>query len=137
MDILRYLSESFWEWLGSLPIEFIALFSRMALILLLMICFGSTVKEIYQKGLRHILPLQITSVFLAVIIGLITKFGFIENMSDNFRCSLLLVAFSCCAILPFITVRYVIRQRGRQYIAWKVIYGIEALLFLIQIIVCI
>ena len=34
MDILRYLSESFWEWLGSLPIEFIALFSRMALILL-------------------------------------------------------------------------------------------------------
>ncbi|MCF6176555.1 MAG: hypothetical protein L3J71_12405 [Victivallaceae bacterium] len=29
MDILRYVSESFWEWLGELPVEFTALFSNI------------------------------------------------------------------------------------------------------------
>lgn len=136
MDILRYLSESFWEWLVDLPIEFTGLFSRMALILVLFIICGMVVKSIHQKGFRHTLPLQIASVVLALVVGLTVRLGFIEEMDDNPRNILLMIAFCCSAVLPIVSVRFIIRQRGIQNIAWKVTYGIELCLLLIQIIVC-
>jgi hypothetical protein len=136
MDILRYVSESFWEWMLELPIEFTALFSRMALILILFIICGTGVKNIYQKGFRHVLPLQIASVILAVVVGLTIKLEFIQNMTNNYRNVLLMSAFCCSAVLPIVSVRFIIRQKGVQDIAWKVIYVIESFLLLIQIIVC-
>lgn len=136
MDILRCVSESFWGWLGALPVEFTGLFFRMALIIILFIFCGTGVKEIYQRGFRHTLPLQIASVVLAIITGLTARLGFIEQMKDNSRNILLMTAFCCCAILPIVSVRFIIRRRGIQNIAWKVIYGTEVTLFLIQIIVC-
>lgn len=136
MDILRYLSESFWEWLMELPIEFTGLFSRMALILVLFIICGMGVKNVYQKGFRHTLPLQIASVILALVIGLTVRLGFIEEMDDNPRNILLVIAFCCSAVLPVVSVKFIIRQKGVQDIAWKVICGIESFLLLIQIIVC-
>ena len=136
MDILRYVSESLWKWLGGLPIEFTGLFSRMALILILFIICGTGVKEIYQRGFRYTLPLQIASVILALILGLTVRLEFIRNMTGNSRNILLIAAFCCSAVLPIMSVRFIIRQRGIQNIAWKIIYGIEALLLFIQIIVC-
>jgi hypothetical protein len=136
MDILRYVSESCWEWLGGLPIEFTALLFRLALILVLFIICGMGVKSIYQKGFRHTLPLQIASVMLAVIIGLVVRLEFIENITDNARNILLIIAFCCCVVLPIVSVRFIIRQRGVQGIVWKIIYAIILFLLLIQIIVC-
>ncbi len=136
MDILRYVSESLWEWMVELPIEFTGLFFRMALILVLFLFCGVGVKNIYQKGFRHTLPLQIASVLLAVIIGLTVRLEFIEEMADNARNILLTIAFCCSAVLPIVSVRFIIRQKGIQNIAWKVIYGIESFLLFIQIIVC-
>ena len=136
MDILRYVSESFWEWMLELPIEFTGLFSRLALILILFIICGTVVKEIYQRGFRYTLPLQIASVILALILGLTVRLEFIRNMTGNSRNVLLIAAFCCSAVLPIVSVRFIIRQRGIQNIAWKIIYGIEALLLFIQIIVC-
>jgi len=136
MDILRYLSESLWEWLGGLPIEFTGLFSRMSLILVLFIICGMGVKEIYRKGFRHTLPLQIASVIIAVIAGFTIPSGVAEEMTENARSTLLMVAFCCCIILPIVSVRFIIRQKGIQNIAWKVIYGLELFLLLIQIVVC-
>jgi hypothetical protein len=136
MDILRYVSESFWEWLEKLPIEFTALFSRLALILVLFIFCGIGVKNIYQKGFRHTLPLQIASVMLAVVIGLMVRLEFIENMTANARNVLLMLAFCGCIVLPIVSVRFIIRQKGVQNIVWKIIYTIISILLLIQIIVC-
>ena len=136
MDILRYVSESFWEWLGELPVEFAALFSRMALILVLFILCGMGVKSIYQKGFRHTLPLQIASVMLAIVIGFVVRLEFIENITDNARNILLMIAFCCCTVLPIVSVRFIIRQKGVQDIVWKIIYAIISFLLLIQIIVC-
>ena len=136
MDILRYVSKSFWEWMLELPIEFTGLFSRMALILILFIFCGMGVKEIYRKGFQYTLPLQIASIMLAVIAGLTIKLGFIFEMTNNARNALLMTAFCCSAVLPIVSVRFIIRQKGIQDIAWKIIYGIESLLLLIQIIVC-
>ena len=136
MDILRYVSESFWEWMLELPIEFTGLFSRMALILVLFIFCGMGVKEIYRKGFKYTLPLQIASVILAVVAGLTVRLEFIEEMAVNARNVLLMIAFCCCVVLPIVAVRFIIRQKGIQDIAWKMIYGIELLLLLIQIIVC-
>ncbi|MDD5599444.1 MAG: hypothetical protein PHV82_15965 [Victivallaceae bacterium] len=136
MDILRYVSESFWEWMLKLPIEFTGLFSRMALILILFIICGMGVKNIYQKGFRYTLPLQIASVILALVLGLTVRLGFIQNMTSNSRNVLLMAAFCCSTVLPIVSVRFIIRQKGIQDIAWKVIYGIELLLLIIQIIVC-
>lgn len=136
MDILCYVSESFWEWMLELPIEFTGLFSRMALILVLFIFCGMGVKSIYQKGFRHTLPLQIASVVLAVVVGLTVRLEFIEEMADNARNVLLMIAFCYSAVLPIVSVRFIIRQKGVQDIAWKVIYGIESFLLFIQIIVC-
>lgn len=136
MDIIRYVAECFWEWLVELPIEFTALFSRIALILVLFIFCGIGVKNIYQKGFKHTLPLQIASVILAVVVGLIVRLEFIEEMVDNARNILLLISFCGCAILPIVSVKFIIRQRGIQDIAWKVIYLIESFLLFIQIIVC-
>jgi len=136
MDILRYLSESLWEWLGGLPIEFTGLFSRMALILVLFIICGMGVKEIYRKGFKYTLPLQIASVIIAVIAGLTIPLGFAEDMTENARNTLFMVAVCCCTVLPIVSVRFIIRQKGIQDIVWKVIYGLELFLLLIQIIVC-
>ena len=136
MDILRFISESLWTWLEQLPIEFTGLFSRMALILILFIICGMGVKEIYQKGLKHTLALQIASVILAVVVGLVVRLEFVEEMANNARNVLLMIAFCCSAVLPIVSVRFIIRQKGVQDIAWKVIYGIESFLLFIQIIVC-
>lgn len=136
MDILRYLSESFWEWLGELSIEFTGLFCRLALILLLFIILGTGVKNIYQKGFKYTLPLQTASIILAIVAGLVVKLGFLANMSIDHRSVLLVTAFVFSVVLPVMSVRFIIRQRGNQNIAWKVIYGTELLLLLVQIIVC-
>ncbi|MDD5697829.1 MAG: hypothetical protein PHH77_04355 [Victivallaceae bacterium] len=136
MDILRYLSESFWKWAGNLPVEFTGLFCRMALILVLLICLGAGVKNIYQKGFRHVLPLQAASVMVAIIIGLVARLSFIPAMTCNHRSTLFLAAFCCCVILPVVAVRFIIRQKGIQTIAWKIIYGIIFVLIVTQIIVC-
>ena len=136
MDIIRYVSENFWEWMLELPIEFTGLFSRLGLILILFIFCGMGVKEIYRKGFRYTLPLQIASVILAVVAGLTVRLEFIGEMAVNAQNVLLMIAFCCSAVLPIVAVRFIIRQKGIQDIAWKMIYGIELLLLLIQIIVC-
>lgn len=136
MDILRFVSEKLWKWMENLPIEFTALFFRIALILILFIFFGTGIKTIYQKGFKHTLPLQIASVILAVILGLTVQLNFINRISYAQQNILLMIAFCCSAVLPIVSVRFIIRQKGIQDIAWKVIYGIISILVFIQIIVC-
>ena len=137
MDIIRWLSIKFWEWMGELPIEFTALFTRCVIICLLCVCFGQGLRELAQKGLRDTLPLQIAAFLAAVIAGVAVPLAKLYELTDNQRTSLLIFTFCGCLLLPYVAVHFLVRRKGYQAIACKIAYGIELLLLIIQIIVLI
>jgi Na+/glutamate symporter len=137
MDIIRHVAVEVWEWMGELPIEFTGLLLRGSLIFVLCVFIGQGIKEMARKGLRDTLPLQIAAFIAAVVIGLAVPFQKLQELTDNQRSALLIASFFGCLILPYVAVRFLVRRKGYQIIACKVIYGIEILLLIIQIIVLI
>jgi hypothetical protein len=137
MDIIHQVAVEVWEWMGELPIEFTGLFLRGSLILILCIFIGQGIKEMAQKGLKDTLPLQASAFIIAVVIGLAFPFQRLQELTDNQRTALLIASFCGCLILPYVAVRFLVRRKGYQVIACKVIYGLEVLLLIIQIIVLI
>lgn len=136
MDILRFSADKIWEWLGRTPPELTALSVRCALILGLCIVFGQAVKAIAQaKGLLNTLPLQILAFVLAFVTGLTVSLSRIQELGGNSKSVLQLAALLGCLLLPYVSVRFLIRRKGVQDIAWKIVYAVEFLLLAVQIIV--
>lgn len=136
MDILRYMAEKSWEWIGGLPIGMTAFFCRCSMVLLLSILFGHCVRQLAQeKQIRNTLPLQASAFLAALLVTLTFSFSCLEKMTDNARGTLFVAALCGCVLLPFVAVQYLVRRKGFQRIAWKIILGAELVLLIVQIIV--
>lgn len=137
MDILKYISESIWDFLTGMYPEVISLFLRWTLLLIFLCLFGQVAKQIYKQGLKDTLAIQILGVLISISASISIRLDFIQESPENVRGIITLCSIFAWILLPYLVPKLIIRSLGYQIIARKFLYIIEITILIIQIITCI
>ena len=137
MDILTRLAhEWYWDNLGNLDLIYRMLLLRWAAILAWLFMAGWIVRYVLFPRLpAQTLLIQVIAIFVAVVVGLWMPIDAPNYWNPNSRTSLLSLALIGWLVLPFFIPQMLIRRRGCIEIAWRALYGLEAALIVIQVIV--
>lgn len=137
MDILRYIAECIWDFLGGMYSEVILLLLRWSLLLMLICITGMATKELYRRGLRDTLIVQILGIVISISVALSVPLEFIFRMPENLRSISILISISNWLLLPYPASKLIIRSFGYQVLARRILFLVEVFLIVLQTLICI
>ncbi len=137
MDILKYISDSLFNFLIGMYPEVISLFLRWALMLILLCLSGQVAKQLYKQGLKDTLLIQILGALISISVSISIRLDFIHRISENQQGMIILCSVFAWVLLPYLVPKLIIRSFGYQIIARRVLYTTEILILCLQIITCI
>ena len=135
MDILTYLAhELYWQTLANLNPVLRMFILRWFTILASLFIAGWTVRYfLHPNWPSQTLLFQVLAVFVAVVFGLWLPLEEAVRWRVNTRNTLLSLALVGWIVLPYFIPRLLIRGRGHIELAWRALYGLEAILVVVQL----
>lgn len=137
MDILKYISESLWNFFIEMYPEVISLFLRWALLLAFLCLSGQIARQFYRQGLKDTLIIQIMGALISICASISIQLDFIHERPENQRGMIILCSIFAWLLLPYLVPKLLIKSYGYQILACKLLYMFEIIILILQTIICI
>ena len=134
MDILSRFSKNYWEWIGDFDPIFQMFLLRWASVLLALLFIGSLVRFLITRLTISSLPFQVLAFILGVTTGMAISLDKVLALEKDTLNTIITAAIFSWTFVPYFLPRVLIRRHGIQSITWPLIYLLELILLIIQIV---
>jgi hypothetical protein len=133
-DILTQLVDHYWNWIAEFHPALQMLILRWGFILILLLVFGIVIRCLQPRWGVHSLAAQIGAVVLALLIAFAIPVEHIAAISKGPRNTWITLALIMWMFFPYFLPHLLVRRMGLQSVVRYVLYGVEIILLVIQVI---